>query len=155
MRAYLRSARLAPKKANLMAKVVRGKSVPEAIFLLEHTSKKSARIFEKLLKSAVANAEHNQKQNPKSMIIKSVIVNQGMAYARGVPKARGSVRPIRKFMSHITIELGYPESIEKKAATKKEDETAKKLEKSKKKAVSSKSSASSSTSPSSLTSPPQ
>ncbi len=103
------SARLAPKKANLMAKMVRGLSVPDALTLLSKTHKKSARLFETVLQSAIANAEHNFKQSAQSMMLKEVIVNQGTAYRRGIPMARGRVRPIRKFLCHISITLGYKE----------------------------------------------
>jgi large subunit ribosomal protein L22 len=106
MKAILRSVRIAPKKANLMAKMVRGMPVQEAIASLERTHKKAARLVEELLRSAVANAEHNEKQDASHLIIKSIIVNQGTAYHRGIPKARGQVRPIRKFLSHISVELG-------------------------------------------------
>ena len=107
MHAQLIATRLAPKKANIMAKMVRGLSVPDAIELLRNTSKKSARLFEGVLLSAMANAEHNFKQNAQSMIVKTVVVNQGTAYRRGVPMARGRVRPIRKFLCHISITLGF------------------------------------------------
>jgi large subunit ribosomal protein L22 len=108
MHAHLNSTRLAPKKANIMAKMVRGLDVPVAVELLRKTHKKSARLFEDVLRSAMANAEHNFKQDPQTMILKTVVVNQGTAYHRGIPMARGRVRPIRKFMCHITITLGYP-----------------------------------------------
>lgn len=107
MHAQHLSARLAPKKANIMAKMVRGLTVPAATELLRNTSKKSARLFEDVLRSAVANAEHNFKQNAQSMIVKTVVVNQGTAYRRGIPMARGRVRPIRKFLCHISITLGF------------------------------------------------
>jgi large subunit ribosomal protein L22 len=102
------SARLAPKKANIVAKMVRGLPVPVATELLRKTSKKAARLFEDILRSAVANASHNFKQDPQTMIVKTVVVNQGTAYRRGVPMARGRVRPIRKFLCHIEITLGFP-----------------------------------------------
>ncbi len=89
-----------------MAKVVRGMSVPDAMDLLSKTTKKSARIFETLLRSAIANAQHNMKQDAQTLIVKTVVVNQGTSMQRGVPMARGRVRPIRKFMSHITLSLG-------------------------------------------------
>ncbi len=108
MHAHHTSARLAPKKANIMAKMVRGMTVPDATELLRNTSKKSARLFEAVLRSAVANAEHNFKQNAQSMILKTVVVNQGTAYRRGTPMARGRVRPLRKFLCHIAITLGFP-----------------------------------------------
>lgn len=126
MHASVRSVRLAPKKANLMAKMVRGMRVPDAVELLSKTTKKSARIFETLLRSAIANAQHNMKQDPQTLIVKTVIVNQGTAYQRGVPKARGSVRPIRKFLSHIEIRLGVAE-IEKKQTKQRNQKKQKKI----------------------------
>ncbi len=109
MKAYLRSVRIAPKKANLLARMVRGLPVPEAVEELRLTNKKAARILEKMLRSAIANASHNDRQDPQTMIVKSVVVNQGMAYRRGMPKARGQQRPYRKFLSHIELELGFAE----------------------------------------------
>lgn len=90
-----------------MAKMVRGMPVPDAMELMRRTSKKSARIFEQLLRSAIANAEHNFKQDPQRMILKTVVVNQGTALRRGIPMARGRVRPIRKFFCHISMTLGF------------------------------------------------
>ncbi len=97
-----------------MAKIVRGMTVPDALELLRKTSKKSARLFEGVVRSAIANAQYNFKQDAQMMILKTVVVNQGTAYRRGVPMARGRVRPIRKFMCHITITLGYPDAPKKK-----------------------------------------
>ena len=113
MKAYAHSLRIAPKKANLIAKLVRGMNVPDAMESLRKTHKKGARMVELLLRSAIANASHNDKQDAQMMVIKSIVVNQGTAYRRGMPMARGRTRPFRKFLSHITLELGFPE--EKKA----------------------------------------
>ncbi|MDA1209050.1 MAG: 50S ribosomal protein L22 [bacterium] len=115
MKSTLRSVRIAPKKANLVAKMVRGKSVKDAVNSLELTNKKAARLLEELVKSAMANASHNDKQDADSMMIKTLVVNKAQAYHRGIPMARGRMRRIRKFMSHITVTLGFPEEIEKKA----------------------------------------
>jgi large subunit ribosomal protein L22 len=106
MKAYLRSVRIAPKKAGLIASMVRGMPVRDAMHALQHTHKKGARIIEQLLKSAIANAEHNDKQDAGNLIIKTIIVNQSMGYRRGVPMARGRVRPMTKFLSHIDLTLG-------------------------------------------------
>ncbi len=106
MRAYLRSARIAPKKANVIAQMVRGLTVPQALDSLEHTHKKGARMILALLKSAVANATHNDKQRMEELAIRSIVVNQAQGYRRGVSMARGRMRPIRKFLSHIEIVLG-------------------------------------------------
>lgn len=120
MKASLRSIRIAPKKASLVAKMIRGKSVPDAMYTLERTNKKAARLLEDLLRSAIANASHNEKQDAQVMIIKSLIVNKAQAYHRGVPMARGRVRPMRKFLSHIELSLGFDDdSTEKTQATKK------------------------------------
>ena len=121
MHASLHSVRIAPKKANLVAAMVRGRPVEEAIILLEGTHKKGARLLECVIKSAVANAVHNDRQSAATLVVKTIIVNQGTAYRRGVPMARGRVRPMRKFLSHITVTLGVlgadgkPAKAEKKA----------------------------------------
>ncbi len=107
MKALLHSARIAPKKANLIARMVRGKSVPDVVEALRRTNKKAARLIETLLRSAMANASQNDKQDPQTMVIKTIVVNQGTGYRRGMPKARGQQRPYRKFLSHIEITLGY------------------------------------------------
>ena len=117
MKAHLRSARIAPKKANLIAKMVRGMPAHKAMEALERTHKKGARMIEELIKSALANASHNDKQNPSHLVIKTIFVNQGTSYRRAIPKARGSVRPIRKFLSHITVTLGIAEDMMPKTPT--------------------------------------
>lgn len=114
MKAFLRSTRIAPKKASLIAKLVRGMPVNEAISALERTPKKGAKIIKELLKSAAQNAEHNDQQLKESLIIKSLIINKAQAYNRGIPMARGRMRRIRKFMSHIEVELGVKEAEEAK-----------------------------------------
>ena len=110
MKALLRSARIAPKKANIIARMVRGMSVPDAQDFLSRTHKKAARLFEDLLASAVANAAHNDRQDPQVLIVKEVVVNQGSSLRRGVPMARGRVRPMRKFLSHLSVTLGVRNS---------------------------------------------
>ncbi len=113
MEAHHYSARLAPKKANLVAQMVRGMTVPDAMELLRKTHKKGARLLEDVLRSAIANAEHNFKQDAQSMVIKTVFVNQGTHYRRGTPMARGRVRPLKKFLCHISLTLGFPGDIVK------------------------------------------
>lgn len=130
MKASLRSVRIAPKKANLIAGMVRGRTVKEALHALEHTNKKAARILEELVKSAAANARNNDNQDPDALVIKSLIVNKAQAYHRGVPMARGRVRPMRKYLSHISLTLGvdYGDAEAPKPAKKEESasKTAKK-----------------------------
>lgn len=128
MKAYLRSARIAPKKANIIAKMVRGMPVGDALSALTRTNKKGARMVEQLVKSAVANAEHNDKQDGGKLLIKTIVVNQSMGYRRGVPMARGRIRPMTKFMSHIAVTLGM--AGDEVAAPKKSPEKAQKSTKS-------------------------
>ncbi len=132
MKAHLNSARIAPKKANLIAKMVRGMPVGKAMIALQHTHKKGARMIEQLLKSAIANAEHNDKQDGTVLVIKTLVVNQGTSYRRAIPKARGAVRPIQKFLSHISLTLGIAEEKMEKAkkSEKAPSQTAKKSVKS-------------------------
>lgn len=121
MKAFLKSAPIAPKKANIIAKMVRGMPVVDAEIALRRTNKKAARMIEKLLKSAVANATHNDKQDKQLLVVKTLYVNQSIAYRRGIPKARGQMRPVKKFLTHITLGLGIAdtESKEQKKAEKK------------------------------------
>lgn len=136
MNASLRSIRIAPKKAQLVAKMIRGKSVPDAMYTLERTNKKAARLLEALLKSAMANASHNEKQDPQMLIVKTLIVNKAQAYHRGVPMARGRVRAMRKFMSHIELTLGVDgEEKSIRSAQDKKPKTAKTAEKASQKAA--------------------
>jgi len=121
MKAYLHSAPIAPKKANIIAKMVRGMPVKDAAEALRRTNKKAARMVEKLLASAIANATHNDKQDETLLVVKTLYVNQSISMRRGMPKARGQTRPYRKFMTHIVMELGIADletKEQKKAAAK-------------------------------------
>ncbi len=123
MKAFLRSARIAPKKASIIADLVRGMPVIDALEALGNTHKKAARMLEKLIASAAANARHGSNQSPSDLIVKTIVVNKALTYHRGVPMARGRMRPMRKFTSHIEVVLGFPaDAIEKEGnpASKKQ-----------------------------------
>lgn len=105
MKAHLRNIRITPKKTSIIAELVRGKKVTEALTILKFTPKKAAKFLYKVLKSAVANAENNFKQDKNNLIIKNLIVTEGPAYKRGKPASRGRWHPIIKRTSHITITL--------------------------------------------------
>lgn len=127
MKATLRNVRITPKKANLVAELVRGAEVNDALATLKFTPKKAAKILYKLLNSAVANAENNFKQDPNTLVVKEVKVSKGMRFKRFRPVSRGRAHPINKDCSHIHIILGTKDAapaVEKKEAPKKE--TAKK-----------------------------
>jgi len=104
-RAYLKGTRLSPQKAGLVADVIRGKNVDEAMSFLEFSKKKASMVIRKLLESAIANAEHNNNADIDKLLIKSIIVNQGMRLKRIKPRARGRADRITKPTCHIEIIL--------------------------------------------------
>lgn len=123
MKAVLRQVRISPKKANLVAELVRRKKVTDAIDTLRFTPKKAARIIRKIIESAAANAETNFKQNKDLLYIKEIIVTEGPTYKRSLPISKGRVHPILKRTSHITVKVEAVETIKevkKKAPVKKE-----------------------------------
>ncbi len=105
MLAKLTNYRISSKKANLVAALVRGKQVTEAVETLKFTNKKAAPILRKLIESATANASHNLKQATENLYIKEIIVNEGPTYKRSLPISKGRMHPILKRTSHITIKL--------------------------------------------------
>ena len=106
VKARLRHTRIGPQKARLVADMIRGKSVNEAMNVLTFTRKKAAREIQRLLKSALANAEENHKVvDVDEMIVTKITVDEGVAWKRQMPRARGMANLIKKRTSHITIVL--------------------------------------------------
>ena len=104
--AKLKHVRVAPRKAGLVASLIRGKNVNEAVSILSFTRKKAAGLFQGLLKSAIANAEENhQVVDIDDLYIKTILVDCGAVWKRQRPRARGMASPIRKRTSHLTIVL--------------------------------------------------
>ena len=95
-RAYLKGTRLSPQKAGLVADVIRGKTIQEAMDFLSFSKKKGSEVMKKLLESAIANAEHNENADIDKLFVKSVIVNQGLRLKRMKPRARGRADRIIK-----------------------------------------------------------
>ena len=106
VRAVLKRTRTAPQKARLVARLIRGKNVNDAMNILQLTRKKAARIIQKILKSALANAEENHKVlDVDDMFVKRITVDQGVVMKRTMPRARGSADTIRKRSSNICLVL--------------------------------------------------
>lgn len=106
VKAKLKHTRSTPRKARLVADLIRGKNVNEAMNILIFTRKKAAVTIQKLLKSAIANAEENHKVlDVDDLYVKSIRVDKGVVWKRSIPRARGTATPIIKRMSHITIIL--------------------------------------------------
>lgn len=101
--AYARYVRIAPRKVQLVMDLIRGKQVGEAIAILRHTPKAASPIVEKLLNSAIANAEHNYSLDPNNLVISQAYVNQGPTIKRFRPRAMGRASKINKRTSHITL----------------------------------------------------
>ena len=104
-RATLRYARISARKVKIVADLLRGKSAEEALGIVKFAPKASAEILEKLLKSAIANAENNHYMNRADLIVSEIYANQGPTLKRIRPAAKGSAVRIRKRTSHITIVL--------------------------------------------------
>ena len=101
--AYARYIRIAPRKVQLVMDLIRGKQVGEAVAILRHTPKAASPIVEKLLNSAVANAEHNYSLDPNKLIVTEAFVTQGPTIKRFRPRAQGRASRINKRTSHITL----------------------------------------------------
>lgn len=106
MKAVLRTIRISPKKANLVAGTVRGKKVNEALALLKFMPKKGADILYKVVHSAASNAKNNFSQSIEELHVTKILVTKGPTYKRSLPISRGRAHPIRKRTSHITVEVG-------------------------------------------------
>lgn len=108
--ATLRGVRVSPQKARLVAGLVRGMDVPQAIEVLGFTRKKSAPIIKKLVESAVANAEHgNSGVDVDDLYIRAITVDMGPRLGRFRPRAQGRATKILKYSSHISVILGTRE----------------------------------------------
>ncbi len=101
--ATLRYARISPQKCRLVADVIRGKSVDEALRTLTFSPKKSARIVKKVLESAIANAEHNEGADVDELKISAICINEGPTLKRWNARAKGRANQILKRTSHIQV----------------------------------------------------
>lgn len=102
-KASVNHVRVAPRKAQLVVDLIRGKKVGDAIAILRHTPRSASPIVEKLLNSAIANAEHNYQLDVNKLVISQVYVNQGPTMKRFRPRAMGRASRINKRTSHITL----------------------------------------------------
>ncbi len=108
-RAILRYARITPRKARRVVDLIRGKSAGDALLFLRFMPYRGARFVEKVLKSAMANAEQKNAVNPESMKIVKAFVDQGPTAKRIETRAMGRANIIRKRTSHITLVLSEEE----------------------------------------------
>lgn len=102
-KAHANNVRISPRKVKLVIDLIRGKQVGDAIAILRHTPKSASPVVEKLLNSAIANAEHNYQMDVNKLVVEQVYVNQGPTLKRFRPRAMGRASRINKRTSHISI----------------------------------------------------
>ena len=103
--AKLSFARVSTQKACFVLDAIRGKDVATALGILAYNPRYASTVIEKLLKSAIANAENNLDMNRDDLYVAEAFANQGPTLKRYRARARGSASPIRKRTSHITVIL--------------------------------------------------
>jgi large subunit ribosomal protein L22 len=111
VRAQARWVRMAPRKARLTVEHIRGRTVPEARTVLAFTDRAAAREVEKVLRSAVANAEANHGLIGDELVVDSAVVDEGPTMKRFRARARGRAARIRKRTCHITLTLATLEAV--------------------------------------------
>jgi large subunit ribosomal protein L22 len=105
VKAHARSLRIAPRKMRLVTNLVKDMRLADAMTQLQFTNKKGAKMLQKLLQSAAANAENNFSLNRDGLFIKTITCDMGPVLKRSFPRARGSAFMIRRKMSHVNVIL--------------------------------------------------
>jgi large subunit ribosomal protein L22 len=105
-KASLRGARMSAQKGRLVADLIRGKPVDQAMSILAFTPKKGAAIMRKLLESAIANAEHNDGADIDALKVKTIFVERGTFQKRFQARAKGRGNRVLKHTCHIFISVG-------------------------------------------------
>jgi len=125
VRAYAKGVDQAPRKVSIVAKLVRGRTVADALVILEHTPRRAALPVKKAIASAAANATNNHGLDGKSLEITTLSVTTGPSLKRFKPASRGRALPFKKKSSHILVEVSGIEKPKKKPAAKPADTPAK------------------------------
>lgn len=116
VRAYSKGIAQAPRKVSLVASLVRGRSVADALVILEHVPKRAALPVKKAIESAQANASANLGLDTKSLVISTISVTNGTRLRRFTPASRGRALPYEKISSNILVEVSGLEKPKKPAA---------------------------------------
>lgn len=118
-RAVAKGVALAPRKVSLVASLVRGRSVTDALVILDHTPKRAAKTIAKVINSAKANAVNTHGIVEKDLVIETLTVTAGPRLKRFKPAAMGRALPFQKKTSHITVVVRGAEKPKKKPAAPK------------------------------------
>jgi large subunit ribosomal protein L22 len=108
-KAIQRYVRITPRKCNQILGLIRGSNVEQAQITLQFTPKNGARIIQKVLKSAVANALHEGKVRMEDLYVKEAVVGAGPTMKRWLPRAQGRATPILKRTSHVSVTVATKE----------------------------------------------
>ena len=107
-KAVLRFVRVTPRKARAVVDLIRGQQVPHALAVLKYTPRAAAKVVEKVLRSAVANAEQKELGDSESMRVSKAYVDCGPTYKRFLARSMGRANSIHKRTSHITVIVEAP-----------------------------------------------
>lgn len=121
VQAIAKGVRMSPRKVGVVAALVRGRTVADALIILEHTPRRSAEPVAKVIASAKANAEHNHNLKPDTLKIVEISVSPGQRLKRYRPAARGRALPFQRRTSHIRVVVDGEVRVVKKVAEKKAD----------------------------------
>lgn len=123
VKAIAKGVRISPRKVSVVAALVRGRTVEDAVTILEHTPRRAALAVKKAVQSAAANAEHNHNLKPGTLSIVEIRVSSGPRLKRYRPASHGRALPFQRRTSHIFVSVdGDERQAKKPAATKAEKE---------------------------------
>lgn len=120
VQAVAKGIRISPRKVGVVASLVRGHSVADALVILEHTPRRSALAVRKVIESARANADHNHNYKPDSLLITEITVSPGPRFKRYRPAAHGRALPFQRRTSHIRVSVDGEFRASKKPTVKEE-----------------------------------
>lgn len=123
VQAIAKGVRMSPRKTGVVASLVRGRSVADALVILENTPRRSADVVARVIKSAQANAEHNHNYKPGSLQIIEISVTPGPRIKRYKPAAHGRALPFQKKSSHIRVVVDGDRRDANKSTTKSKKTT--------------------------------
>jgi len=126
VQAIAKGVRLSPRKVGIVAQLVRGRSVADALVILEHTPRRTASAIRKVVASAQANADHNHNMKPDTLRIVEISVTPGPRLKRYRPAAHGRALPFMRKTSHIRVVVDGEVRAPKKPVTEIKDKEAKK-----------------------------
>lgn len=110
VKAIAKYVRIAPRKVRIVIDLIRGKDVADALAILKFTPKRGAVLVDKVLKSAIANAENNFDMDTDNLYVSKCFVDQGPTLKRIHPRSRGQAFSILKHTSHITVVVSEKEA---------------------------------------------